>query len=1130
MSQEIINTIISDESTIRNRSVRELFQGKTVDELLRIAETLEIFRRKSDNLYHKVRASLFIFSLYRFFLIDRKDVKKLGHIPFNGVKAALNREYNQAIEIFRVSMMLHGMNEAILSALADAYYRLSFKYLADQVKLSISQSKGNNLLFLPQQDDDSPFRVKDEYTLKDSETGLYPIGADRSPVRADPCHSGWSDIFFLGMDFPAGARVINMSVDLAIHDRAIPESPIEVFCRMIDKPVIRIVSIDLSASKDVADLKELFNFGNDHLGLLKAGIVASGIVPPSMEGRQISLTRVLERFLGKPGGIELVTFVKDIPKGSRLAISTTLLATIITRLMRFSGQTRRMEGSLTEDERRIVASRAILGEWLGGSGGGWQDSGGIWPGIKVIEGVETSKGDPEYGVSHGRLLPSHHVLAKEQLTEEIESKLSKSIVMVHGGMSQNVGPILEMVTEKYLLRYNDEWEARLEGYDIFTEIVDAIKNGDMKKLGAHTSKDWRTTTKVIIPWATNAFTEDLISRVSETFGEDYWGFLMLGGMAGGGMAFIINPNVHDKFVEKVLDIMLELKNLYSRSLPFVMDPVVYDFKLNYEGVIADFKAGSNALMPKSYYSDALLNAHASGDKVWIDEHKPELKLLVQSKAGNNSRKVSLLDTGTLIDSLFPKLSNKKTGMKNATSSRWDEAEADRIKQQNGFDQTAHDKMKTMLKSGKIGTSMNRLPRTTLIEDVMSEHVQNAIFNNHNRAEEYTDAGVKALKRREAAVVTFSGGLGSRWTEGATVVKPINPFVMMAGKHRSFTEIHLAKSLRASREFGPQIQHVFTTSFLTHDPFETFLKQNNNFDYDGPVHLSRANAIGLRIFPMERDLRFIWEELPQQMLDGQQQKIIEDYHEAIITWTRENGEGEDYTDNAPESRFNPPGHWYEIPNMLRNGALAKLLKENPNLNYILAHNADTLGAYLDPCMLGMHIHSNKVISFEVTPRRFEDKGGGLALVNKHPQLLEALALPGEEDEYKLSYYNTLTSWITLDKLLNRFGLTRKNILDAAHDAGAADLVDRQVSELEQRMPTYIIIKEVKLLWGAGQEDIFPVAQFEKLWGDITRLEDFDVHYIAVNRQRGQQLKDPAQLDRWVADGSCKSIEDLAEFKK
>src|SRR6185295_17228078 len=101
-----------------------------------------------------------------------------------------------------------------------------------------------------------------------------------------------------------------------------------------------------------------------------------------------------------------------------------------------------------ENERRLVAARAILGEWLAGSGGGWQDSGGIWPGIKLIEGVLAQEGDPEFGVSRGRLLPRHRILEMSEVSAEARRKLQDSLVLVHGGMAQNVGPILEMVTEK----------------------------------------------------------------------------------------------------------------------------------------------------------------------------------------------------------------------------------------------------------------------------------------------------------------------------------------------------------------------------------------------------------------------------------------------------------------------------------------------------------------------------------------------------------------------------------------------------------------------------------------------------------------------------------------------------------
>ena len=102
-----------------------------------------------------------------------------------------------------------------------------------------------------------------------------------------------------------------------------------------------------------------------------------------------------------------------------------------------------------------MVARAILGEWLGGSGGGWQDSGGIFPGIKLIEGVSASEGDPEWGVSRGRLLPSHRLLELAETGREpgeagagtrrstLPEALAESLVVVHGGMAQNVGPILQ---------------------------------------------------------------------------------------------------------------------------------------------------------------------------------------------------------------------------------------------------------------------------------------------------------------------------------------------------------------------------------------------------------------------------------------------------------------------------------------------------------------------------------------------------------------------------------------------------------------------------------------------------------------------------------------------------------------
>ena len=64
------------------------------------------------------------------------------------------------------------------------------------------------------------------------------------------------------------------------------------------------------------------------------------------------------------------------------------------------------------------------------------------------------------------------------------------------------------------------------------------------------------------------------------------------------------------------------------------------------------------------------------------------------------------------------------------------------------------------------------------------------------------------------------------------------------------------------------------------------------------------------------------------------------------------------------------------------------------------------------------------------RRIDDRGGGLARVNGRPRLVEGLAMPREEAEFDLSYYNTLTTWIDVDKLLTAFGLTKSDLADDA----------------------------------------------------------------------------------------------------
>jgi hypothetical protein len=1105
MSFHLSDIITSPDPAVRNRSLDAFCRSASLEELLAESKELEKFRRRSENLYERVRALFFLYAIHRFHLPRKSGMNLRGFIPFQGHTHLLQRRFEEAIKVFLGSQEKQGPSDAISSALAAAYYRLGIQTLADQVRRSVRSVRGNQWMFRMGHPADQPLRLRKEL-LQRGPDGAYPVLRERTPVRMDLTHSGWSDIFFLGMDYPEGARVLNISVDLGVRGRdKSPRPPIEVFLRVIEEPVLRLTSVDLGAAADVTNLAEVFDFARDYLGLLKAAIIAAGIVPPGIEGSGQSLADLLARLAGPGRGLEIVSNVNNIPKGSRLAVSTNLLAALISVCMRATGQAQSLDGALREEERRLVLARAILGEWLGGSGGGWQDSGGVWPGIKLIEGAAAREGDPEFGFSRGRLMPVHHVFDKNEMTAEVRDKLQQSLVVVHGGMAQNVGPILEMVTEKYLLRSEAEWKARLEALGILDEILDALRGQDVKKIGAATSRNFHGPIQTIIPWAGNCYTETLIDKVRREFAADFWGFWMLGGMSGGGMGFIFAPAQRQKAQDRLQAIMDETKGELASALPFAMEPVVYDFAINERGTWADLLAGNDALLPPTYY--ALVVPQLL--KLDLQTLPPLRRAELDTFAAASRKKPELGGVvQEVFDRLLPQLKQESAGGQTLAA----------LLEENGFDRTEHEQIRSDLKDGRIGLAQNRLPANASIEDVQAQDVIDATAAF---PEKYLTLGRKALANGEAAVVTLAAGIGSRWTQGAGVVKALHPFCKLAGKHRTFLEVHLAKSRRAAAQAGVALPHIITTSYMTHGPVESWLRKVNNYGYSGPVVLSPGRAIGLRLVPMERDLRFMWEEMPQQMLDEQAQKVRESLRAALIGWARHSGEGSDYTDNVPGQCLHPVGHWYEIPNLLRNGVLLQLLKERPNLKYLLAHNIDSLGADLDPSVLGLHIDQGAALSFEMITRRLEDRGGGLARVNGRVRIVEGLAMPREEDEFGLSYYNSLSTWINIPRLLEIFELTVGDLNDAAKVAAA-------IRRLAARMPAYITLKDVKKRWGHGQEDIFPVAQFEKLWGDMSALPEVDCRYLVVPRARGQQLKDQAQLDGWLRDGSAAAVEALCDF--
>ena len=96
--------------------------------------------------------------------------------------------------------------------------------------------------------------------------------------------------------------------------------------------------------------------------------------------------------------------------------------------------------------------------------------------------------------------------------------------------------------------------------------------------------------------------------------------------------------------------------------------------------------------------------------------------------------------------------------------------------------------------------------------------------------------------------------------------------------------------------------------------------------------------------MERDLRFAWEEMPQQLLDEQAQKVRESLHATLIEWARQAGEGGDYTGQpAARSACTRWGTGTRSPTCCATARWLRLLAEYPRLNYLMVHNIDTVGA-------------------------------------------------------------------------------------------------------------------------------------------------------------------------------------------
>ncbi len=498
--------------------------------------------------------------------------------------------------------------------------------------------------------------------------------------------------------------------------------------------------------------------------------------------------------------------MNDIPKGSRLAVSTNLLACLIALCMRATNQ---IQSSPAAWKRRPAAGcRARHSGRVAGRVrrrmAGFRRS---LARHQADSRRSAQEGDPEFGISRGRLLPNHQIFGPEEVTPETREKLQQSLVLVHGGMAQDVGPILEMVTEKYLLRSEDEWRGRGDAIRILDDVIPHLKSGDIRShRRLHRAKFRRPH-----PDHHSLGRQSLHRHPDPPRAREKWATIsgVSGCWAGCRAAawdFCSTRAASSEPQDRLQAIMSDTKRRMEHAVPFAMEPVVYDFAINEHGTEAALFCGDSALMPAGYYAltvPALLRMESRLLSPVRRARTGTVHRRVPDRAGIPGHGASRFRA--------PDAARRDTGHRLP--------EPGALLDAYGFDRDAARTDPGRPARRPHGTGAEPPSRPAASRTSRPDDLYDA---TRGLASQFREIGMDALAAGSVAVVRSPAAWAAAGRKGAGIVKALNPFCKLGGKHRSFIEVHLAKSRQTGRVCGAPLPHVITTSYLTHDAIEAYL--------------------------------------------------------------------------------------------------------------------------------------------------------------------------------------------------------------------------------------------------------------------------------------------------------------------
>jgi galactokinase/mevalonate kinase-like predicted kinase len=323
----------------------------------------------------------------------------------------------------------------------------------------------------------------------------------RSPVRLDLA-GGWTDT--PPYTLREGGTVLNIAVDLN------GQPPIQVFCRPIDDPVIRIHSIDTGLSETIETFTDLegYSAASSAFALPKAALRLIGISPA------VSGTRSLSEEMHRIGcGLE-ITLLCAVPKGSGLGTSSILAGTILSALHRFFG--------VVHEQDRLFREVLQMEQMLT-TGGGWQDQiGGLVGGVKYIE---TQPG----------LKPRPLIYQLDPYLFE-DPQSSACFTLFYTGMTRLAKNILQEVVDQ-ANGMEPAYLFTIRGLKALAQQAqEAISLRSLPQLAHVLNRSWQSN-QLIHPSTTNDDIEAMLADLSALF----IGMKLLGA-GGGGYALFISES------------------------------------------------------------------------------------------------------------------------------------------------------------------------------------------------------------------------------------------------------------------------------------------------------------------------------------------------------------------------------------------------------------------------------------------------------------------------------------------------------------------------------------------------------------------------------------------------------------